>query len=187
MVCRAAGAQVDAGRRGRAVPRRREGIAARKVLRTPAAGARGALNAFATAQCRLLCVGVLTLLLTDDLPCAVRNLLVAPGEGKPFLAFTLLTFSLLVLLTTSTTAQPSHKPDTTALGLLSLRRTTTAGVAVWRVARPAAAAGARSPRAATATAPRTPQPRHFGNPRPSKRLHTTALAGLRFHTDVFGC
>ena len=67
-------------------------------------------------------------------------------------------------------AQPSHKPDTTALGLLPLRRTTMAGVAVWRVARPAAVAGARSPHAATATAPRTPQPRHSGDPRDLQTL-----------------
>ena len=134
---------------------------------------------FPTAHCRLLFVGVLTLLLTDDLPCAALDLLVAPGEGKPFLAFPLLTFSLLVLLTTSTIAQPSHKPDTTALGLLSLRRTTTAGVAVWR---------------AEEVHTRPPQPRP-GHPSPGtpvthdlpKRLQTIALAVLRSHTGVFGC
>ena len=44
--------------------------------------------------------------------------IVEPGEGLPLaVTFPLLTFSLLVLLTTSTIAQPSHKPDTTALGL----------------------------------------------------------------------
>ena len=173
MTCRAAGAQVDAGRRGCAIPGRREGIAACKVLRTPAAGARGAPTSLLPRCCVVL-------------PCS------AGPDGRSAMVLSWICQWRRVRASLFTSAhihstEASQKPDANALGLLPLRRTTTAVVAVWQEARPAVVVGGRSPHAATATAPRTPQPRHSGDPRPSKRLQTIALAELRSHTDVFGC